>query len=209
MRTPEYIIASDFEFSDDRNVEDRPVTIAKFREYTSVHGKKLLLQDNISAFNEFKKGFFIKRYSLHNRQITIQELDALMSGSEINTSTINKIEEKIRRYYNLPDQHSEKIEWFINILKDTGDLFPTHIARESVETYPQNVNDFKKQLLYFWTSTRNYNSQFAYNISFTYTSNIVAHTCSQWIEIPSNISSQTALYELLFRSVIATGFGFA
>jgi hypothetical protein len=72
----------------------------------------------------------------------------------------------------------------------------------------QNHEQFLPALLMFWTSVRNYNSNFSY-VAAIGTRTLGSHTCSQQIDIPTNYRTLEDFYVRLITSVPSTDFQFA
>jgi hypothetical protein len=198
--------------SDDK----KKITLTSFRTILQKYCKNSLIGEE-RYFDAFNSGFYIQRKSLVNRGFNIQSLDTLITGIEV---TAPQIDEIIHKLHN-EDIFSQNIEihnrlrynqictWFSNILKDNGThrspaRFPVEVL-VGAEHLPQNIKDFKKQLLYFWTGSSNYNNLLDYQIIPSNSQHIVPHTCAPSLEIPAYITSQEQLYEQLLRTCTSTG----
>ena len=109
-----------------------------------------------------------------------------------------------------------QIQWFFDILYDgldgNPDEFPEAVAKEEPSTRPQTLTDFKKQLLFFWTGNRTFNSELNYQVMPVTGTLFKAHVCYSQLEMPTRgpgAETKQAMYEMLVRTVGLEGFGFA
>jgi hypothetical protein len=216
LKNPEHIEMAGLEFNEpivldpSRNTET--LKSSNFRQYLELLSKeKLKVHESEPYLSAMLEGFFITRRFLRNRGVNLPQIDALMTGSQL---TAVEIEEIIAKIVSTGIQQTNKITWFFNILRDDGTnaspaKFPINVAREEPLTRPQTLEEFKKQLLFFWTGSRTYNSNFNYRVVHSSSNVIQSHTCYYQLDIPSDIRSQKAMYEMLVRIVGLEGFGFA
>jgi len=178
------------------------------------------------AIRDILEGFYIDYKDMRRLGMNINTIDVLLTGSAIKKAEIEAIIQctsdrmvnifsQVHRsddraddaaYYNAHMKEVDTvIEWFHNILRDDGSKFPVHIAQANKELYPQDVESFKRALLFFFTSSRTYNSTFLYTLNPTVQTAIpIGHTCSRTLDLPLNskkINSQEALYEFLVEHV--------
>ena len=134
-------------------------------------------------------------------------IDKMLTGSEISETEINNLIHTLQ----LSTVPQTLLTYFCNILRDNGSKFPTATAEEDPSTRPQTVEDFKKQLLFFWTGSRTYNNEFRYNLIPRDIDVFKAHTCFHQMEFPTignGVSSEKNMYKMLVRTVGLEGFGF-
>ena len=166
----------------------------------------------------FRKGFFITSKFLLNRNISVNILDTLLTGRSITPEAINEIITDIQSNNNArTDLHRERLQWFYNILRDDGTLFPTQHAVENPST-PQDVNEFKKQLLLYWTGNRDYKDDRdinkPYKVYFNQGNQFAVRTCHKIIELPIGPNykqnepfTQENYYKRLLENSVQTGMG--
>lgn len=221
MRRPDDIEHSYLEFNDPIMLNnslpaEAPVTKENFAKYLELTSLSMLkVKESKPYLDALLSGFYVTRQKLRSMDVKLPALDAMMTGSEITTVEIENIISTIRRTSGEAMQ-SPKIEMFFNILRDgtNGESkFPENVAREQTSTRPQTLEEFKKQLLFFWTGSRFYNSQFNYQVSVPTRATVFkAHTCFQQLEMPTSgpgVKNERAMYEMLVRTVGLEGFGFA
>jgi hypothetical protein len=211
LKNPEHIEMAYLEFNDpvvlDPARGEETLKASNYRSYLELLSQhKLKLKESEPYLEALLKGFFVTRRFLRNKNVHMTQLDAMMTGSELTGENVEEIIQKVLSY-GVPQ--SREVTWFFNILRDNGSKFPTAVAQEEPSTRPQTVSEFKKQLLFFWTGSRSYNSEFRYKIVRIDNDVFKAHTCFQQIDIPTRVESQKAMYEMLVRTVGLDGFGFA
>jgi len=188
------------------------VTVDSYRDYVRLRAKFILIGDSESeeCLKSFIEGFGILSKSLRNKNVTLSQLDALISAVKLTTDEIELLKQKIQQN-SVNDNDTEKTRefkgYFMNILDGTAS-FPQAIANESAHL-PQTREDFLMRLLFFWSGNSNYISTLRYTITATNSRHITAHTCWPYLEIPNRIQSREELYAELLRSCTSTDFGFA
>ena len=222
MRRPDDIEHSYLEFNDPIMLNnslpaEAPVTKENFAKYLELTSLSMLkVKESKPYLDALLSGFYVTRQKLRSMDVKLPALDAMMTGSEITSVEIENIISTIRRTSGEAMQ-SPKIEMFFNILRDGinggENKFPENVAREQTSTRPQTLEEFKKQLLFFWTGSRFYNSQFNYQVAVPTRATVFkAHTCFQQLEMPTSgpgVKNERAMYEMLVRTVGLEGFGFA
>jgi hypothetical protein len=188
------------------------VTVDSYRDYVRLRAKFILIGDSESeeCLKSFIEGFGILSKSLRNKNVTLSQLDALLSAVKLTTDEIEMLKQKIQQN-SVNDNDTEKTRefkgYFMNILDGTAP-FPQAVANESAHL-PQTRDEFLMRLLFFWSGNSNYVSTLRYTITATNSRHITAHTCWPYLEIPNRIQSREELYAELLRSCTSTDFGFA
>ena len=139
----------------------------------------------------------------------------MMSGTSISPEAINIIAQRATGRYLIQGGHVNEgqrriAEWFRDIIRGSAPYPLERIRAEGndMSLIPQNHEQFLSALLMFWTSVRNYNSNFTY-VAAIGTRTLASHTCSQQIDLPTNYATLEDLYVRLITSVPSTGFQYA
>lgn len=218
MRNPDHIDLAEMEFNDpiilDSKLEDGAlITKKNFQRYLTLLAKnKFKIEESRPYFKALSEGFFLKSNYLKERGINLQVFDALATGSDLSNEDIESLCEIVRRNSNVIS-YGHIMDWFYDILRDDGSLFPVNVAQEEPDTRPQTVEEFKKQLLNFWTGSRAFNNEFNYKLTFYPNLTVVrAHTCFKMLDIPTSgdaVLSRDNFYSFFVRIVGHDGYGFA
>lgn len=225
FKIPDQIAALAMDFNDEMELDpsraNEPLTQENYGEYTYlIARKKLRLDESEEDLKALLDGFFISRKTLRRRNVTLPILDTLMSGREITVEEMEKVVNKVRTAadnagsdWNKPPYSERKtpLNWFIEILRDTGRLFPTRVAAEQPNRYAQNAAEFKKQLLYWWSGSQYINENFNYTVlpSGGTGQYFRVHTCFTLINFPPRIETRQAMYEQLLRQIADTQYTMA
>lgn len=212
LKNPEHIDGLMFDFNDevmlDPTRNEEQLSRANFTDHLKLLAKKKLeIDETETLLDEFLRGFFVSREVLRAKKVNMFALDLLMTGSEVTEEHIEKIITKIRRPYPSISSIPQYIVWFFHILLYDRH-FPRELAREQPTRYAQSPEEFKRQLLFWWTGTYYYNESLNYSITL---GNGVgeyfrAHTCFSSMDFPAHIPSRKHMYEQLMRQVCETEF---
>jgi hypothetical protein len=215
FKRPDDISALGFDFNDEMELDpargNEALTAANYAEYTRlIARKKLEIAESEPYLSALLDGFFISRKYLRRAGVTVPILDTLMSGREVSPAEMERVIARVRlnsEVWRMPRQR-ELLQWFTEILSDRGELFPTAVAAEDPQRYAQNADEFKRQLLFWWTSSRYVSDTMNYTINPMggVGSYFRSHTCSATIDFPPRIASREEMYANLLRQVADTDF---
>jgi len=216
MITPDVIEDSMVVFNDgDVNLipslaEDAPentVSSRTYRKYVGLMGRYSLIGKDFPALVAFKKGFYIGRRYLRNRNITISQLDSLLTTIEITDEQIGEIVKSIRTVSSRT-RKPHIVEWFCSILLGQVTLPVARWTPEEQHLLPLNhKRDFLPRLLRWFSGSQNYQPDRRYSVSIvtgTEGSLPVAHTCAFSIDIASTVISAEDLMYKLVTSMISS-----
>jgi hypothetical protein len=206
LKNPHTIQDAYLEFKDQTKV-----TKANFMQYLQEQGRPD--QDCISAF---RKGFFIPASLLRRNNISLVQLDLLLTGSEISQESIDKIVIKVKQSiesspYKLADHPC--LDHFIYILESPAEAYP-HIS-DSQHNLPKSKSEFMEKLLIYWTGMRTYSDKLNYSIIPSIGTSFLAHTCVPILYIPDKYdkadkaddATRKDMYIWLIRTVtVVNGF---
>ena len=195
------------------NSPENIVTSATYRRYLTLLGKYKLINEskNSLALNAFKQGFFITRRTLRNQEITLSQLDALITSVELTADAIKLIKEKI---LNLPNMtytgHRAKIlNWFLEILENKYPYPIDVILEQGHKNVPKTYKEFQVNLMKWWTGINGFNTNMTYSLNIG-TRLLSAHTCNQQFDIPEKYKTLDELYiDLIINSASAINFQYA
>ena len=207
MRDPDSIEYAGLEMSD-----DTAVTKANYENYLVEQGRYAVGSDP-RYIEAFREGFYISYRVLRNKSVSMSQLDALLTGSEITKEIVMAMVGMILASTTSPPEIC--IINFIKILVSTNEEYPFDFANGE-EHLPKDKNEFMKRLLFFWTGVRSFNDRFPYSVVSTTGDHFIGHTCGFYIEIPRMFSQPVAgrlpmdMYKQLISTVaVEGGFGFA
>jgi len=217
LKRPDDIQHLGLDFNDEMELDparaNEALTAANYAEYTRlIARKKLEIAEGEVYVRAFVDGFYVSRTYLRRARVTVPILDTLLSGREVSVEDMNIVIERIRRNSELFRYRSEavnqKLEWFIEILGDRGELFPTAVAAERPDTYAQNADEFKRQLLFWWSASRYVSDTMDYRVQPEggLGAYFRAHTCTATIDFPPRIASREEMYANLLRQIADTDF---
>jgi hypothetical protein len=216
MLTPEVIEDSMVVFNDgDINLipslsEDDPentVSSRTYRKYVGLMGRYSLIGKDFPALVAFKRGFYIGRRYLRNRDFTISQLDSLITTIEITDEQLAAIVKSIRDV-STRNRKPIIIDWFCSILKGQVRMPIARWSPEERDLLPlDHKRDFLPRLLKWFSGSQNYQPDRRYSVSIV-TGNEgtlpVAHTCAFSIDIASTVTSPEDLMYKLIVSMIST-----
>ena len=216
MLTPEMIEDSMVVFNDgDINLipsisEDDPdntVSSRTYRKYMGFMGRYSLIGKDFPALIAFKKGFYIGRRYLRNRNFTISQLDSLITTIEITDEQLNEIVKSIQDV-SPRNRKPIIIDWFCSIVKGQVRMPVTRWSPEERSLLPLNhKREFLPRLLKWFSGSQNYQPGRPYSVSIVIGNEgtlPVAHTCSFIIDIASTVTSAEDLMYKLVTSMIST-----
>lgn len=218
MRSPNDIQYVGLEFNDGDIVldttkegDDNNVNVSNFREYVGKLGVYKLTHGTSAMLQNFKEGFYITRRFLGHNNVSVAQLDALITGTKLTSQNRNSIASKVATNYiryNPDSNNNQSIIWLCEIIREGNTFYPMDEVQNAPHL-PQDFDTFMKMLCFFWTSSQYYNTNLNYSAQITRSANFVAHTCSQLLDVPYGFTSRDQMFRQLIRSVTDTSFGFA
>ena len=217
MEIPEKIENVGFTFNNDEHKLDRSKTYKKnnvtadnYREYVGKFAKHMLIGGAENMLEAFKQGFWVSLEWLASAKLTISQLDALITATEVTEEQryriAHSLEQKLEASYHRDnDKVIKVIKWLIEIIRH-GDTFYPIEAVAGEEHLPQDFKTFMKMLCFFWTGSAAYNSSFAYTFEPYGGDHFAGHTCAHIIQVPLHFKSIDEMFRQLVRSVTDTGF---
>lgn len=221
LSNPHDIPHASLDFADiDPSQPSEEVTPSNFRKYIGLHAMTRLLPiETERMFQHFKSGFFITHRFLRSQNMTVPQLDTILTSIEVTeeqkeaivATMMNSIAHDMQAWQSRSSiEDNKKLRcclWFKSIVKDGNRGFPTDEVT-NVPHLPQNYKQFLQMLLFFWTGKKSYDPSFQYKFVVYGGQNFAAHTCSHQMDIPYMFRSRNEMYRQLVRSISSSDFGF-
>lgn len=219
---PDSIAAVGLDFQDiDSSHPSKLVTAGNFRQYLAFHARsRMLSPETKEMLRHFKQGFYITYRFLRSRNVTVSQLDILLTSIEITNEDrhalavnfMQSIATDIAFWKSHKTRDNRKklrvVSWFQSIIKDGERTFPRDEVANAPHL-PQTFRQFMPMLLFFWTGKKSYDRDIPYKITIHGHVQYAAHTCSNQLDIPYHFPNKNAMYRQLLRSIANPEFGFA
>jgi hypothetical protein len=210
--------------------EDAPVDVQNFISYIDKYCRYKYLYNSHERLKAFMDGFYITR-DLKKHRVTVRELDKMMCGASISTSTIREwlnmdhVSWLINTNFDVQKQN-QVVAWFKDILSEMGETIPLDELNAAVVREKLNSDDsssresdspnrrllrskkraflhFFMKLMEFWTSYRKIDMESAHQVRFERERGLpTSHTCFRQLCLTcDDINSKAQLYSRLITAV--------
>lgn len=189
MKDPNSINDMGFTFNSQfpilKDSEDKDLQKSNFKEYALLRSKYLLTQ---KRFDKFISGFGSMRRLLSHLDVTIPQLQSLITFAKLNEEILTKLIENIKSNNNDSPLRNN----LISILRKKG-------SGSTSITDEKQFYEFVENLLHFWTGYRHYVPYDAYKVISNEGSEVIkSQTCFKTLYIPESIGlDKKLLYNAL------------
>lgn len=172
-----------------KDSEDKDLKKSNFKEYVILRSKYLLTQ---KRFDKFLSGFGFMRRLLSHLDVTISQLQSLITFAKLNEEILQQLIENIKSNNSIPNIRDN----LISILRNKG-------SGSTPITDEKQFYEFVENLLHFWTGYRHYVPTDAYIVIINDESEVIqSQTCFKQLFIPESIGlNKKLLYEALVMVV--------
>ena len=213
LRRPDDIEYAELEMNDEFKLvaNNEPLTIDNYTKYLGLRAKHQLLhqmlpdeEDTTPWLRAFLDGFYI-RNRLRRNNVTINELDDLLSGVPI---TVENVREWMTTKIQFPDANNDFKMQVLQILGDSDlaefpfDQIGKDATSMTLEEKQAEYITFISKLLFFWSGLRKIDMSKTYQIIRINARGLPkASTCFYQLKIPFEIRDKQDLYRKLVQAV--------